>query len=539
MTNISYLTLDGVSYLLPDGSALFSDLDERFDRQRTGLVGRNGVGKTVLALILAGHLEPTSGTCVRHGRVHYLSQQISPDRYRSVADLAGVQGVLDALARIEAGSTQPADFDAVGERWDIRQRLQIELALNRLDYLSADTPAARLSGGECARVALIGAFLADADYLILDEPTNHLDRPNRAALLEQLQRWPKGLLLVSHDRALLDRMQRIIELSALGLRSYGGGYSHYMQCKSHERELAVQQLEQRKLERKREEQALREQHERQQRRQAHGHKNARKANQAKILLGRQKERSEASSGKLRAQQAATREQLSQRVREAARQVEEVASLLLHPPACELPLRRHVFVLDQVELPFVPIANRTLSLKMFGGQRIGLIGPNGCGKSTLLKLLAGQLDALAGRCDVLVKASYLDQHVTGLQQDRSVLEQLREVNNGLSEGQLRNRLAQLGLGAEKIVLPSASLSGGERLKAALACALYTDEPEQLLLLDEPSNHLDLASMEALEQMLREYRGAFLVASHDEAFLDNLGLTARLQATAQGWQIDAAT
>ncbi|WP_152901606.1 ATP-binding cassette domain-containing protein, partial [Pseudomonas aeruginosa] len=200
MTNTSTLTLDGVSFQLPDGSLLFSDLDETFDTRHTGLVGRNGVGKSLLARLLAGHLQPSSGSVRRQGRVRYLAQQLDPAEYPTVADLAGVRPWLEALARIEAGSLEAADYECLGERWDIRQRLADALAAEGLGHLRADTPSERLSGGECMRVALLGAFLDDADFLILDEPSNPLDGPARALLRARLAAWDGGLLLVSHDR---------------------------------------------------------------------------------------------------------------------------------------------------------------------------------------------------------------------------------------------------------------------------------------------------------------------------------------------------
>ncbi|CAB3879666.1 Nucleotide-binding protein ExpZ [Achromobacter anxifer] len=536
MTN-PYLALEGASYVLPDGRTLFSSLDIQLDHRPTGLVGRNGAGKTVLARMFAGQLQPASGRCVRSGSVHYLAQQAAPRGHETVAGLAGMQAVLDALARIEAGSSAAADFDIVGERWDVRQGLAQELERAGLGYLDAAAPADRLSGGEAMRVALIGALLSDADFLILDEPTNHLDRPNRRALLEQLQRWPRGLLAISHDRQLLETMARIVELSSLGLRSYGGGYSFYAQCKEEERRSALQLLEQRKHERQREEQALREQRERQERRQARGNRQGREANQASILLDRQKERSESSMGKLRRQHAAASEQLAQRVRAAADLVEDDDAIVLRGLSPAAPAQRRVAQLDGVRLPFVAAATRCVDLTLSGQQRVGVVGPNGCGKSTLLKVLAGQLQPADGTCLVAVDAVYLDQELATLTPGRTVLEQMQEANRRAPEGDLRTRLAQLGLDSRKIMAPSGALSGGERLKAALACALYADPPAQLLLLDEPSNHLDLPSLHALETMLRGYRGALVVVSHDDAFMDSLELTHRLAATAAGWRLDA--
>ena len=527
------ITLEHVSYSLADGTVLFADLTEQFDTRRTGLVGRNGAGKSVLAAILAGQLPPSSGRCTRSGAVYYLPQQITPAAGATVADLAGLRTPLDALARIAAGSVDQQDFDAVGERWDLPQQLQQALARIGLGRFDAATAASALSGGELMRVALAGAMLSGADFLILDEPNNHLDRANRQALIAQLQQWSGGLIVISHDRQLLDGMARIVELSAAGLRSYGGSYALYAECKAHERDSASARLAQRKHERHRADQAIAAQQERQQRRAARGQRQGSEANQAKILLGRQKQRSESSAGKLRQQHAAIRSELDEQVRSARQAVHDEAAIVMHAlPAPAAPGRR-LAELDDVTLPHVTGATRRINLLLTGAQRVGVIGANGCGKSTLLKLLAGQLAPLAGHCRRADGVVYLDQQLALLAPDRSAIEQLLAANRTTPAATLRTMLAQLGLDARKVSAPSGALSGGERLKAALACVLYADPPPQLLLLDEPSNHLDLPSLQALETMLHHYRGALVVVSHDDAFLAALGLTHRLTADAAGW------
>ena len=533
MTHVTCVTLQGVSYHLPDGSSLFSDLDLHLDQRRTGLVGRNGVGKSLLARIMAGDILPSNGRCTRNGTVYFLTQQVSQDPNHTLADLAGVQPVISALERIEQGSSAQADFDCVGERWSIRQQLLDQLSRNKLAHLTLSTPASALSGGEAMRVALMGAFLSQADLLILDEPTNHLDHQHRLALHAQLQQWPRGLLVISHDRCLLEHMERIVELSSLCLTSYGGSYSFYAQAKAEQLQTAQQQLASARLERKRQEHALREQRESLERRQARGHKQAADTNQAKILLDRQKQRSQASSGKLRVQQDAAREQLSVQVRQAANQVEEQQAIVVYPPQACVNAPVQIAELIDACLPQGAEQLRLINLTITRGQRIALTGPNGCGKSTLLKVLAGQLAVMSGLAKTLVTSAYLDQHLGGLAPDRSVLEQLQSLNRSLSEGELRTRLAQLGLNADRVNLPCHRLSGGERLKAAMACVFYAQSPAQLLLLDEPANHLDLPSVQALETMLNHYLGTLVVTSHDEVFLASIGITHRLKATPTGW------
>jgi ATPase subunit of ABC transporter with duplicated ATPase domains len=529
------LALEGVTQVLADGRILFSDLHERFDQRPTALVGRNGVGKSVLAAILAGRIAPTAGRCVRDGRVHYLPQQVVPSPTDSIGDLAGLGAALAALARIESGSCDPDDFERVGERWNLRGELQEALRAEGLAGLAPETPATRLSGGEAMRVALAGAWLSDAAFLVLDEPGNHLDRGARERLRTRLRTWPRGLLLVSHDRALLREVERIVELSADGLASHGDGYAAYLDSRQREEDAAQRQLAHARAERARQRREAVVLHEREQRRQSRDRQQRRDANQAAILLDRQRERSEQSAGRRALLRQQAEAQAQQQVREAASRIADAAPVAMFAPVPASAAQRRVATLDGVALPFAPGDAPRLSFPVSGTQRIGVVGDNGCGKSTLLRLLAGAIAPASGRCDVHVPVALLDQTLSGLSPATSALDSLRAAAPGMSEADRRMRLAQLGLDAARIVVPAGVLSGGERLKAALACMLYAAEPPQLLLLDEPDNHLDLASREALERMLHDFPGALLVVSHDDAFLDGLALDTRLQAGREGWQL----
>ncbi|AZR34501.1 ATP-binding cassette domain-containing protein [Xanthomonas vasicola] len=528
------LTLESVAYVLPDGSPLFSDLNLYIDQRATGLVGRNGVGKSVLARLLAGELLPSAGRCVRSGSVHYLPQRVSVAPEQSIAGLAGVAPLLDALDRIASGSVAPADFERVGERWSAHAEFAAELERQGLGGRDPRAPAAQLSGGEAMRVALAGAFLTRPDVLILDEPSNHLDGPQRQRLMDQLLAWSGGLLVISHDRSVLDAMQRILELSAQGLRSYGGNYALYAQQRAIEQQAASDLLAQRKHARARGEQALREQLQRQQQRQARGARAAGLANQAAILLGGQKQRSEVNAGRLQQQRQAEQARLREATVQAAAQVEADQAIIVLAPTASTSASRRLATLKQVELDG-RLGGRRLELLLQGQPRIGLVGPNGSGKSGLLQLLAGCLQPTAGQCEVHVPVAYLDQDLGLLDPMRSAAAQLQDADPSVPAHVQRLRLALLGLDPARADLPCGQLSGGQRLKAALAYALYRAQPAQLLLLDEPTNHLDLASVEAIEALLRSYQGALIVASHDADFLQRLGLQQRLDTAQAKWRL----
>jgi ATPase subunit of ABC transporter with duplicated ATPase domains len=201
-----------------------------------------------------------------------------------LAALAGLSDTLLALERIEQGSCEASDYELLAERWDIRQQFQMQLERIGLPQLAPQTPASQLSGGQAMRVALLGAQLSQADFLILDEPSNHLDAASRSALAQQLQQWRSGLLLISHDRVLLEVMDSVAELTPSAITIYGGNYSFYREVQRQKSQNAQDELARLKLERSRAEQALRTQQERQSRRQARGEKLGKNGNQAKILL---------------------------------------------------------------------------------------------------------------------------------------------------------------------------------------------------------------------------------------------------------------
>ncbi len=521
------ITADRIAFSLADGRTLFHDITLGFGRERTGLVGPNGVGKSTLARILAGELEPSAGIVLRRCAVGWLPQDF---QVRGDVPLAAVLGIAERLAAVErvyAGAADPAELDRVGGDWDLRERAEAALGRLGLAHLPLDRPVLRVSGGEATRVALAGLSLAGPDFLVLDEPTNNLDARGRQALYDFVAGWGGGLLAISHDRALLRRMDRVLELTERGARLYGGGYDAYAAQRAAEDEAAARELASAGHSLRAAKRRAQEVRERQDRRNRQGRERRATANMPAIMLGMMKERSDHTTSRLRNVGARGVEEGRERVRAARERVEERAVLAVELPPVELPAGKTVLELDGVAVrhPGADVdALRGISLRVVGPERVAVTGPNGAGKTTLLRVVAGEIAPTAGTLRLGVppeEVAHFDQLARRLDPERTVLESYRAANPALDETASRHALARFLFVEDGVHQVVGTLSGGQRLRAALACVLNGWRPPRLLLLDEPTNHLDLDSLAALESVLRGYGGALLAVSHDRAFLEAIG------------------
>lgn len=515
-------TLDSVAAATPDGRVLFDQLTLVFGRERTGLVGRNGAGKSTLLRLLTGEQAPVAGTITRVGRIGVLAQTPSPPPGATAADLLGVADDLARLARVEAGAGDEADW--VDADWSLPVRLGEALVQVGLPDLSPERPAASLSGGQLTRLSLARLLVSEPDVILLDEPTNHLDAGGRALVAGFLERWRGGAVVVSHDRALLRGMDRILELSSLGGRLYGGGYDLYAARKAEERAAAERELTLAERQARQVEREAQKAREAKARRDAAGRRFAARGSEPKMFLDAQAERAEASGGRADLLADRRREAAAAALADARSQVERVRALAFDLPSSGLPAGKTLLAFEGVgfSYPDAPPLLTDLSLRLTGPERVAVSGPNGCGKSTLIRLAVGDLEPTAGHVVRGAPAVLLDQNTALLAEEETLLQAFQRLNPEASVNDAQTALARFlfrNLAVRQVV---GTLSGGERLRAALACLLCGSRPPQLLILDEPSNHLDLPSLEAVEAALRGYDGALLVVSHDADFLEAIGV-----------------
>jgi len=513
----AFVTLSGVAARTPDGRTLFDNLNLSLGRERTGIVGRNGTGKTTLLDLIAGDRAPAEGSVARAGTLARLRQEAGRAPGLTVGGVLGVEAALTRQQRILAG--QGTADDLAEADWMLETRLDAALAGVGLRGLALDRDTATLSGGERTRLELAALALTGADLILLDEPTNHLDEAGRALVAERLAAWPGGAVVVSHDRALLRRMDRIVELSPLGAAVHGGNYDLYAERKATERAAAEHDLAVAESEVVRTAADAQRRAEGKARRDRVGRKKGMKGDMPKMLRDFRAETAENSAGhdaRLAARQAAEAEQT---LIAAQERVERVRRMTLPLPATGLATGKRVLTLvDAVVEPAKGVRIGPVDLRLAGPERVALTGPNGSGKTTLLDLIAGRIAPSSGTVECTVPLARLDQHAGLLRENETLIEAWQRLNPGGTLNDAQAALARFlfrNVEARKRV---ETLSGGERLRAALACVMTGVRPPQLLVLDEPTNHLDLDAIEAVEAALAAWDGALVVVSHDRDFLE---------------------
>ncbi|MCE1179761.1 MAG: ATP-binding cassette domain-containing protein [Micrococcales bacterium] len=512
--SIHSVVLDDLSFAWPNGRPVLDRVSGTFGVGRTGLIGRNGTGKTTLLRLIAGELRPTGGRVAVVGHAAYLPQHRDRRPDTTLGDKLGLTPVQAALTRVEQGSVDQRDYDLLEGSWDLAERL-----VARLDALGLrlgtdwDRPSTTLSGGEWAAVRLLSLIESRPDILLLDEPTNDLDAQARSRLRELLSSWSGPLVVVSHDRGLLEEMEAIAELRGHELRTVGGPFSHYEAVVAAEQEAAERQVRVAEESLRRERRQQQEAQTRLARRERYAANDYANKRRPKIVMNLRAMQAEVSAGKLRDITAARVDEARDALDTAQRRARRDDDVRIELPGTTVPASR---VVAEIDTP-------TGELVIQGPERIALVGPNGSGKTSLLDVITGVRAVEGYAASVRVPTGYLDQHLAVLEPGRSALETVRRHCPDRPVEQVRAQMARLLLRGEEVHQDVAELSGGQRFRVALAAVLLADPAPQLLLLDEPTNSLDIATSTQLADALEDYAGALVVASHDEWLLERLGAT----------------
>ncbi|GAA2970947.1 ATP-binding cassette domain-containing protein [Streptomyces drozdowiczii] len=520
-TPAAHLTCSSLSFAWPDGTRALDALDVTVGPGRTGLIGLNGAGKSTLLRLLAGELRPTEGRISVSGEVGYLPQNLVLDTELRVDAALGIDTVREALHAIEAGDVGEERFAAVGDDWDVEERARAALDGLGLGHIGLDRTIGEMSGGECVMLRLAALLLARPDVLLLDEPTNNLDLYARQRLYAAVDAWHGVLVVVSHDRELLERVDQIADLRDSTVTWYGGNLSAYEAALAVEQEAAERMVRVAEADVQRQKRELAESQVRSARRRRYGQKLFDEGSVPKIVASARKRSAQESAGKQRLMHASRLADAKERLDEAVEAVRDDDEIRVELPRTKVHPGRGVLVLRDLELAYGARVRGQYEVR--GPERIALVGRNGAGKTTLLRTLAGELAPVSGEAVTEVPLRFLPQRLDVLDDELSVAENVARFAPDATNNHIRAKLAHFLFRGARADRAAGTLSGGERFRAALAALLLAEPAPRLLLLDEPTNSLDMASVRRLTAALDAYEGALVVASHDVPFLESLGIT----------------
>ncbi|KOT39747.1 ABC transporter [Streptomyces caelestis] len=515
------ITCTSLAFTWPDGTTVLEGLDVAFGPGRTGLVGVNGSGKSTLLKLIAGELRPADGAVRVVGEVGYLPQNVTLDTALRVDEALGIAARRTALHAIEAGDVAEEHFETVGDDWDVEERALATLGELGLGHIGLERTVGEVSGGESVLLRLAALLLRRPDVLLLDEPTNNLDLYARRRLYAAVANWPGVMVVVSHDRELLDLVDQIADLRAGEVTWYGGNFSAYEEALAVEQEAAERMVRVAEADFRKQKRELVDAQVKLARRKRYGQKMWDQKREPKIVMGARKRAAQESAGKHRIMHEEKLAEARERLDDAVEAVRDDDEIRVDLPYTAVPPGRGVLTLMDLELEYGARVNGGLDLR--GPERVALIGRNGAGKTTLLRTIAGELEPVSGEAAVHVPLRFLPQRLDVLAPELTVAENVARFAPDATNNRVRARLARFLFRGARADQKAETLSGGERFRAALAALMLAEPAPQLLMLDEPTNNLDMASVRQLTTALESYEGALIVASHDLPFLESIGIT----------------
>ena len=521
------LNLQNISYIHPNKELLFDGINLTINpHDKIALIGNNGAGKSTLLKIITNELQPSLGRIEVESTPYYVPQVFGQFNHLNIAQALGVEDKLNALKQILAGNATEENFTVLNDDWTIEDRCKDALAYWQLESLELSQPMASLSGGQKTKVFLSGIQIHQAEIVLLDEPSNHLDVASRELLYQFIQHTKSALLITSHDRKLLNLLDTVCELTKTGINVYGGNYDFYAAQKQIASDALSQDIQSKEKALRKAKEKERETLERQQKQDARGKKKQEKAGVARIMMNTLRNNAENSTAKTKDIHAEKIGGIANELRTLRANVADIDKMKFGFDNTKLHRGKTLFKATNLNYSYENKAlwPTDLNFQINSGERIALKGANGSGKTTLIRIILGDLQCSTDQVyRAIPNAVYIDQEYSLIDNNLSVYDQAQHYNtHALQEHDVKIRLNRFLFGKEDWAKSCGNLSGGERMRLMLCCLTISNTAPDLIILDEPTNNLDIQNIEILTAAVNEYEGTLVVVSHDEFFLKQINM-----------------
>lgn len=539
------ISIQQISYIHPDKEVLFSDLNFAISKgQKLGLVGNNGCGKSTLLQIIAGQLSPSSGVIVRPDDLYYIPQHFGQYDSLTIAQALRIERKQQALHAILSGDASNENFVILDDDWNIEERSIAALDLWGLGQFTLSYPMNLLSGGEKTRVFLAGMDIHHPSVILMDEPTNHLDSSGRQRLYDWVEKCRSTLLVVSHDRTLLNLLPEICELEKCQINYYGGNYEFYKEQKTLMQEALQQRIEEKEKALRIARKVARETVERRDKQNVRGEKNNIKKGVPRIVLNALQGKSEKSTSKLNSTHQEKAEKLTSERNQLRSSLSPTATLKTDFNSSSLHTGKILVIAKEINFGYHPNSDSNdiqdnsdfkqqlwqtpISFQLKSGDRLRIEGANGSGKTTLLKLITGQLQPQEGNLTRMeFTYVYLNQEYSIIDDRNSIQDQAYAFNNrNLPEHEIKIILNRYLFPASEWDKSCRKLSGGEKMRLAFCCLMISNNTPDMFILDEPTNNLDIQSIEIITATIKNYTGTVIAISHDDYFIQEISIKQRI-------------
>lgn len=527
------IVIQQVTFRHPDNELLFHQISFSINKgDKTALTGNNGTGKSTLLQIIGKKIKPSSGTVICSSSPYYVPQHFGQYDQLTIAEVLGVSAKLSALQSITEGDVSEENFALLDDDWEVEEKALAALAYWGLSDFSLHQALETLSGGEKTKVFLSGMQLYKPEVILMDEPTNHLDSASRAKLYDFIRQSSATMLIVSHDRVLLNQLNYIYELHKNGINAYGGNYDFYKTEKEKLVGKLQSKLESREKELRMARKAARELVERRQKQSVRGEKASIKKGVPRIAMGTFKDQAEKSSSRLKNVHEERQGVIRENISELKEKLPDISRMKVDFDSSSLHKGKVLIAAEGVNFSYgdTLLWEQPVNFEIRSGERLSVNGGNGSGKSTLLKLIIGELAPSVGRITRSdgLKYVYIDQEYSILDNGSTVYGQACSFNSRqLPEHELKLRLSRFLFSADTWNKSCQSLSGGEKMRLAFCCLMISDSAPDLFILDEPTNNIDLRNIEIITSTVKDYEGTVIVVSHDAVFKEEIGVEKEIE------------